>query len=57
MQLVEDKLCKGAVIVADNAGIFSKKMANYLEYVRSPGKYSSRYIPVGKDGFEITVKL
>jgi predicted O-methyltransferase YrrM len=57
LQLVEDKLCKGAVIVADNAGIFAKQMTNYLEYVRRSGKYSSKYVPVDNDGLEITVKL
>jgi predicted O-methyltransferase YrrM len=57
LQLVENKLCKGAVIVADNAGIFAKQMSDYLKYVRSSGKYSSKYVPVGKDGLEITVKL
>ena len=57
LQLVEDMLCKGAMIIADNAGIFARKMANYLEYVRSSEKYSNTYILVGKDGLEITVKL
>ncbi len=57
LQLAEDKLRKGTVIVADNAGIFAKQMANYLDYVRSSRKYSSRYIPLGVDGLEITVKL
>ena len=57
LRLAEDKLCKGAVIVADNAGIFAKQMTDYLNYVRTSGKYSSRYVPVGVDGLEITVKL
>jgi predicted O-methyltransferase YrrM len=54
LRLVEDKLHKGAVVVADNAGIFAKQMANYLDYVRASGKYSSKYVPVGVDGLEIT---
>jgi predicted O-methyltransferase YrrM len=57
LRLAEDKLCKGAVIVADNAGIFANQMTDYLNYVRTSGKYSSRYLPVGVDGLEITVKL
>jgi len=57
LRLAEDKLCKGAVIVADNAGIFAKQMANYLDYVRASGKYGSKYVPVGVDGLEVTVKL
>ena len=57
LRLAEDKLCKGTVIVADNAGIFAKQMRNYLDYVRTSGKYSSKYMPVSVDGLEITVKL
>lgn len=57
LRLAEDKLHKGTVIVADNAGIFAKKMTDYLNYVRTSGKYKSKYVPVGVDGLEITVKL
>jgi predicted O-methyltransferase YrrM len=57
LRLVEDKLRKGTVIVADNAGIFAKQMRDYLDYVRTSGKYSSKYVQVGVDGVEITVKL
>lgn len=54
---VEDKLHRGSAIVADNAGIFANQMRSYLDYVRFSGKYSSRYVPVGGDGLEISVKL
>jgi predicted O-methyltransferase YrrM len=57
LQLAEDKLYKGTVIVADNAGIFAEKMQDYLDYVRTSGKYSSRYVQVDVDGLEISVKL
>jgi predicted O-methyltransferase YrrM len=57
LRLAEDKLRKGTVIVADNAGIFAKQMVDYLNYVRASGKYRSRYVPMGVDGLEITVKL
>jgi predicted O-methyltransferase YrrM len=57
LKLVEDKLWKGAVIVADNAGKFAAEMKEYLDYVRKSGKYSSRYVGVGNDGLEISVKL
>jgi predicted O-methyltransferase YrrM len=57
LRLAEDKLRKGTVIVADNAGIFAYQMADYLDYVRTSGKYRSRYVPMGVDGIEITVKL
>lgn len=57
LDLMEDKLVKGAVVFADNAGIFADAMADYLEYVRNSGKYQSRYMQVGDDGVEISVKL
>jgi len=57
LRLVENKLPKESVIVADNAGIFANQMKDYLDYVRSSGKYRSRYVPVAEDGLEISVKL
>jgi predicted O-methyltransferase YrrM len=56
-ELAEPKLRMGAVVFADNAGIFASQMADYLDYVRRSGKYESRYIEVGQDGVEISVKL
>ncbi len=56
LKLMEDKLHKGTVIVADNAGIFADQMQDYLNYVRKSGKYRSKYVQVGKDGLEISVK-
>lgn len=55
--LIEKRLHKGSVVVADNAGIFADEMRDYLDYVRSSGKYSSKYIPVGEDGVEVSIKL
>ncbi len=57
LKLVEDKLHKGSIIIADNAGIYSHSMRRYLEYVRKSGKYKSRFIPVGWDGIEVSIKL
>jgi predicted O-methyltransferase YrrM len=57
LQLVENKLHRGSVIVADNAGMFARQMAEYLAYVSNAGKYSSKYVQVGDDGLEISVKL
>jgi predicted O-methyltransferase YrrM len=57
LRLVEDRLHEGSVIVADNAGIFADEMRDYLDYVRSSGKYSSEYISVGDDGLEVSAKL
>jgi predicted O-methyltransferase YrrM len=55
LRLAEDKLHKGSVVVADNAGIFADEMRDYLDYVRSSGK--SEYVPVDEDGLEVSVKL
>jgi predicted O-methyltransferase YrrM len=57
LSLAENKLRKGAVVVADNAGIFADQMRDYLNYIRNSGKYRSRYVQVGEDGVEISVKL
>ena len=57
LQLMEDKLHRGAVVVADNAGIFASQMKDFLDYVRYSGKYKSKFIRVGEDGLEISVKL
>ncbi|MCL4430666.1 MAG: class I SAM-dependent methyltransferase [Chloroflexi bacterium] len=57
LKLAEGRLRKGAVVFADNAGVFADQMGDYLNYVRKSGKYQSRYIQVGSDGVEISVKL
>jgi len=56
LKLSEDKLCKGSVVFADNAGIFADQMQDYLDYVRNSGNYKSRYMQVENDGVEISVK-
>ncbi|MBX5328504.1 MAG: O-methyltransferase [Candidatus Bathyarchaeota archaeon] len=61
LRLVEEKLHKGSVIVADNV----EHAPSYLDYVKSSGKYSSRFESIGpaavghhrEDGLEISVKL
>ena len=57
LRLMEDRLRKGTLIVADNAGIFAEQMQNYLDCVRKSGKYQSKYVSVDQDGLEISVKL
>lgn len=57
LRLVEDKIHRGSVIVADNAGIRAYGMRKYLDYVRNSGKYESRFIPFGRDGLEVSVRL
>lgn len=57
LKLVEDKLQKGSIVFADNAGVFADQMGDYLDYVHNSGKSRSRYIQVGGDGVEISIKL
>jgi predicted O-methyltransferase YrrM len=57
LQLIENKLKKDAIIIADNAGKFATEMKDYLEYVRTSGKYHSRYVGISDDGVEISIKL
>jgi predicted O-methyltransferase YrrM len=57
LRLVEDKLPRGGVVVADNVGFMSGPMRNYLDYVRDSGKYESTFHRSGSDGIEISVKL
>jgi predicted O-methyltransferase YrrM len=57
LRLVEQKLHRGSVVVADNAGIFADQMKDYLNYVRSSGRYRSEYLSFGEDGVEVSVKL
>jgi predicted O-methyltransferase YrrM len=64
LKLVEKNLKKGAVVVADNVGIFETSMYDYLEYVRNSGVYNSRALETElefnrdvKDAIEISIKF
>ena len=57
LKLIEDQLHEGTVVVVDNAGIFADQMRDYLNYVRKSGKYKSRFVQVGDDGVEISIRL
>jgi predicted O-methyltransferase YrrM len=57
LKLVEGKLHKGSVIVADNVGVPTAQMRGYLDCVRSSGKYTSEYFPFGEDGVEVSIAL
>jgi predicted O-methyltransferase YrrM len=57
LKLAEPKLVKGTVVFADNAGFFAEQMQDYLNYVRNSDRYKSRYVQVGEDGVEISVRL
>jgi predicted O-methyltransferase YrrM len=65
LRLIEEKLHKGSVIIADNV----EHAPPYLDYIKSLGKYSSKFIPVStvisghslscgrKEDLEVSVKL
>ncbi len=57
LRLVEDKLHKGSVVVADNAGMFAEQMKDYLTYLRHSKKYDSRYVDFDTDGVEVSIRL
>lgn len=64
LKLVEKNLEKGAVVVADNVGVFKTSMYDYLEYVRNSGPYNSRTLETElefnsntKDAIEISIKI
>jgi len=64
LKLVEKNLNKGAVVVADNVGIFKTSMRDYLEYVRNSGLYNSRTLETElefnsntKDAIEVSIKF
>ncbi len=64
LKLAEKNLKKGAVVVADNVGIFQKEMPDYLDYVRNSGRYKSETIRTllefskdVPDAIEVSIKL
>lgn len=45
LQAAEPVLAPGALVVADNAGVFAQGgLKAYLEYVRTSGRYRSEYL-------------
>ena len=64
LKLFEKNLGKGAVVVADNVGIFKTSMRDFLEYVRNSGRYSSKVLQTElefdsntKDAIEVSIKI
>jgi predicted O-methyltransferase YrrM len=55
LRQLEPKLAPGAVVVADNTGIFRRDVAAYLAHVREGGRYTSREYVVGDDAMEVSV--
>ena len=55
LRQLEPKLVPGAVVVADNTGVYRKAVAPYLEYVRGGGHWTSREYEFGYDAMEVSV--
>jgi predicted O-methyltransferase YrrM len=56
LRQLEPKLAPGAVIVADNTGIFRRDVAPYLAHVRDPhGRYVSREHAFDDDAIEVSI--
>ena len=56
LRQLEPRLVRGAVVVADNTGIFRRDVKPYLDYVRDPaGRYASREHVVDDDAMEVSV--
>jgi predicted O-methyltransferase YrrM len=56
LQALEPHLFRGSMIVADNVGKYEAQMEDYLKHVRESGDYTSRFIMVGNDGVELSIK-
>ncbi|HLI46197.1 MAG TPA: class I SAM-dependent methyltransferase [Geobacterales bacterium] len=57
LKLAEEKLKKGAIVVADNVKMAESRMIDYLTYVRNSKSYKSLTIDFGYDAMEISFKL
>jgi predicted O-methyltransferase YrrM len=56
LRQLEPKLLPGAVVVADNTGVFRRDVAPYLQHVRAAGgRYTSREYPFGDDAMEVSI--
>ena len=55
LRAVESRLVKGALVVADNTGMFRRDVKPYLDHVRAGGRYESREHDFGFDCMEVSV--
>jgi predicted O-methyltransferase YrrM len=57
LRQLEPKLGPGAVVIADNTGVFRRDVTPYLEYVRDPsGSWESREYDFGDDAMEVSIR-
>ena len=55
LRAVEPRLTRGALVVADNTGLFRREVRPYLAHVRDSGCYDSREHDLGFDCMEVSV--
>jgi predicted O-methyltransferase YrrM len=55
LRAVEARLTKGALVVADNTGIYRRDVKPYIEHVRNGGRYESHEHDFGFDCMEVSV--
>jgi predicted O-methyltransferase YrrM len=55
LRQLESRLVPGAVVVADNTGVYRREVAPYLEHVRTNSRYRSREYDFGDDAMEVSI--
>jgi predicted O-methyltransferase YrrM len=55
LRAVESRLVKGALVVADNTGIYRRDVKPYLDHVRGDSRFTSREYDFGFDCMEASV--
>jgi predicted O-methyltransferase YrrM len=55
LKAVEPRFVKGALIIADNTGIYRREVKPYLSHVRGGAPYTSREYDFGFDCIEVSV--
>jgi caffeoyl-CoA O-methyltransferase len=55
LRAVESRLVKGALVVADNTGMYRRDVKPYLDHVRNDPRYDSREHDFGFDCMEVSV--
>ena len=55
LRAVEPRLVKGALVVADNTGMYRRDVKPYLDHVRGDSRFTSREHDVGFDCMEVSI--
>lgn len=55
LRSLEPKLVRGAMVVADNTGMYRREVKPYLDYVRESGRYQTREYDFGSDCMEVSI--